>query len=113
MIFVYNALLGLAQILSGLISIFIILFIVRAVISWFSPDPYNPLVRFINSCTDPILVKIRSKVPTIGMLDFSVIIVILLLYFIQTALIQSMVEYTTMSKNKYLGQMIVLPDVLK
>jgi YggT family protein len=112
MIFVYNALLGVAQILSGLVSIFLILFIVRAVISWFSPDPYNPLVKFINSCTEPILVKFRRKIPSVGMLDFSVFFVILILYFIQTALIQSMVEYTTLSKNKYMGQ-VVLSDIVK
>ncbi len=107
MILFYNILLGAAQILAALVQIFIILFIVRAIVSWFSPDPYNPLVRFLNSCTDPILDKVRAKIPSIGRFDFSILIVVLVLYFVQTALVQSMMEYTQIHKEQYKRQMLI------
>ena len=107
MILVYNILIGIAQILGGLVNIFIILFFVRTVVSWFSPDPYNPLVRFLNSCTDPILDKIRAKIPSIGRFDFSILIVILVLYFVQIALIQSMRDYAVTYKGQYMNQMLM------
>ena len=106
MIPVYNTLLAIASLLHSLITIFIILFVVRAVISWFSPDPANILVRFVHSCTEPILVKIRNKIPRAGMLDLSVLAVILLLYFIQIALVQSLREYAEISKMSYMSEQV-------
>lgn len=94
MIVLSNLLLAVAQILGTITTILIYLFIARAVLSWFSPDPYNPIVRFLHSCTDPVLDKIRRTIPTqVGMLDLSVFIVILILVLIQSVVIKSIADY--------------------
>jgi len=65
----------------------------RAVISWVNPDPYNPIVRFLNSVTEPVLYPIRRRLPiSLGGLDLSPILVILAIIFIQSFLVQSLLQ---------------------
>lgn len=56
---------------------------VRAILSWFVRDPYNPLVYWLDRITDPILEPIRRFVPPIGMMDITPIIALILLQFLQ------------------------------
>ena len=60
------------------ITIYIWLIIIRALISWVSPDPFNPIVRFLYRVTEPVLRPVRRALPTyqIG-LDLSPLLVIL------------------------------------
>lgn len=74
--------------LDAIIGIYIFVLIVRALISWVSPDPYNPIVRILHQLTEPVLYPIRRVIPPIGGLDLSVMILILLLYFIRDWLIR-------------------------
>jgi YggT family protein len=60
-----------------------ILLLIRALMSWINPDPYNPIVRFIYQITEPILAPFRRFVPPVGMLDVSFIVAILVLYLAQ------------------------------
>ncbi|MDY6914802.1 MAG: YggT family protein [Candidatus Cloacimonadota bacterium] len=69
---------GIGRLLITLVNIYEIIIIIRAVISWFSPDPYNPLYQLLIRVTEPVLSKFRRLIPTAG-IDFSPIIVILLL----------------------------------
>ena len=98
MILIGNILIGLGTLLSSLISFFIFLFIAKAVLSWVSPDPYNPIVQFINNCTEPILRYVRRVIPPLGMFDISIIIAILILIFVQSVLGQSLIDYGKMLK---------------
>ncbi|MCC6221428.1 MAG: YggT family protein [Deltaproteobacteria bacterium] len=93
MILFGNFLNAMAEILSILISFFIFLFVARAVLSWVNPDPRNVIVQFISNTTDPILARIRSKIPPLGMLDLSVFVAILLLIFIDKFVVASMKLY--------------------
>ncbi|MFC1866640.1 YggT family protein [Thermodesulfobacteriota bacterium] len=88
-----NFLAAVAKILDIALSLYMWIIIARAVISWVNPDPYNPIVRFLNSATEPILYPIRRKMPThLGGIDFSPIIVILAIIFVQFFLVQSLSE---------------------
>jgi YggT family protein len=61
--------------------------IIRAVISWVSPDPYNPIVRALYSITEPVLSFLRRKFPLMaGSIDFSPMVAILLVWFLQMVL---------------------------
>lgn len=81
-------LLALAKVLNFVLIFFMWLVIARAVLSWVSPDPFNPIVRFINNVTEPILYPIRSKLPvTLGGLDLSPIVVFMGIIFLQTFLV--------------------------
>ncbi|MBI5664198.1 MAG: YggT family protein, partial [Nitrospirae bacterium] len=52
---------AVAYILDTLLSIYMWIIIISALISWVNPDPYNPIVRFLHSVTDPVLRPIRRK----------------------------------------------------
>jgi YggT family protein len=65
--------------------------IARAVLSWVNPDPYNPIVRFIHNVTEPVMYRIRTKLPlNFGGIDFSPIIVILGIIFLQNFVVSSL-----------------------
>ena len=88
-----NLLLAVAKILDIVLSLYMWIIIGRAVISWVNPDPYNPIVRFLNSVTEPILYPIRRKIPIhFGGIDFSPILVIIAIVFLQTFLVQSLIQ---------------------
>ena len=88
-----NFLVGIAKILDIGLSIYMWIIIGRAVISWVNPDPYNPIVRFLNSVTEPVLYPIRRRIPVnLGGLDFSPILVILAIIFLQTFLVRSLIQ---------------------
>jgi YggT family protein len=55
--------------------------LVRALLSWFSPDPSNPLVQALDAITEPILQPLRQIIPRIGMLDITPLIALLVLGF--------------------------------
>ncbi len=72
-----NLLYALVHALRDILRIYMIILIVRAVISWVNPDPYNFIVRFLYDVTDPVLYRVRRILPVMGGLDFSPIIVII------------------------------------
>jgi YggT family protein len=90
-----NFLVAIAKILDLGLSLYMYIIIARAVISWVNPDPYNPIVRFLNSVTEPVLYRIRRKLPLFGGIDFSPIIVIMAIIFIQSFVVQSLVQMAT------------------
>jgi YggT family protein len=61
-----------------------IVVIVAALISWVSPDPRNPIVRFLYAVTEPLFRPFRKLVPPsrTGGIDLSPIFVILAIYLL-------------------------------
>ena len=91
MFVVGNFIRAIATVLDVVLTLYMWLIIIRAVLSWVSPDPYNPIVRIINKVTEPVLYQIRRRIPlNFGGIDFSPIIVILVIYFIQIFLVQTL-----------------------
>jgi len=74
-----------ARIVNLAFTIYIFIVIARALISWVSPDPYNPIVRFLHNATDPVLYRLRNLIPFLraGTFDFSPIVLLLLLSLAQ------------------------------
>lgn len=56
------------------------LIIARSLMSWFPVSPRNPVVRFLYDVTEPLLDPVRRLLPRTGMIDFSAMLVIVLLY---------------------------------
>ena len=82
--------LAISNVLVVVLNLFMIVIFARAVLSWVSPDPYNPIVRFIHNVTEPVLHPIRRKIPiNFGGIDFSPIIVLLAIIFLKTFLVRS------------------------
>jgi YggT family protein len=74
-----SPILWLLNVVHLVITIYIWIIIVRALISWVSPDPFNPVVRFLYRATEPVLRPVRRSLPTyqIG-LDLSPLVIIAL-----------------------------------
>jgi len=86
-----NFITGIAKVLSVVLNLYMWLIIIRALASWFSPDPYNPLYQFLIRITEPVLGYIRRILPMrAGMMDLSPIIALLAIIFLQTFLVQSL-----------------------
>lgn len=68
----------LVQLASTLLTVYMWIVIVAALISWVNPDPYNPVVRFLRNATEPVYWRIRRWLPfvVLGGFDLSPIIVI-------------------------------------
>jgi len=79
----YDLIYAIWSIVSTLLTVYTFIIIASALISWVNPDPYNPIVRFLHQATEPVLAPIRRRLPMIG-IDFSPVIVILVIVFIQT-----------------------------
>jgi YggT family protein len=93
MFVISNLLLGLAKVLDIGLSVYMWIIIVRALLSWVNPDPYNQIVRLLYSLTEPVLAPIRRRVPMLaGGMDFSPLIVILAIVFLKSFLVRSMME---------------------
>jgi YggT family protein len=93
MIIFSNFLVAIAKVLDIVLTIFMWIVIARAVLSWVSPDPYNPIVRFIHQVTEPVLSQIRRRIPvSFGGIDFSPILVFLAIIFLQRFVVSSLLQ---------------------
>jgi YggT family protein len=91
MFVVNNFLMAAAQLLDFLLTVYLWIIIGRAVISWVNADPYNPIVRFLYEATEPVLSRIRQFLPiSFGGIDFSPMILILVIMFLQSFLVQTL-----------------------
>jgi YggT family protein len=90
-----NFLIAAASVLGMLITLYTYVIIARAIISWVNPDPYNPIVRFLYNVTEPVLYRVRRTIPFAyaGGLDFSPLIVLFALYFLQLFLVRSLQDF--------------------
>ena len=84
-------LMAVAKVLDLALNLYMWVVVARAILSWVNPDPYNAIVRFINSVTEPVLSQIRSRIPSsFGGIDFSPIIVFLGVIFLQTFVVNTL-----------------------
>ncbi|HAJ26195.1 MAG TPA: hypothetical protein DCG53_02935 [Syntrophus sp. (in: bacteria)] len=88
-----NLIVALAKIIDLVLGLYVWVIIFRAVISWVNADPYNPIVNFLYRATEPVLAPVRCWMPFGNMgIDFSPIIVILVIYFLQFFLVKTMIQ---------------------
>ena len=93
MVVMGNLLVALAKVLSLVLTIFMWVIIARAVLSWVSPDPYNPIVRFIHGLTEPVLSQVRRRLPLVfGGIDLTPMAGLLVIIFLETFVVSSLIE---------------------
>jgi len=94
MIFFSNFLEAAAVVINWVLEIYKWIIIGRAILSWVSPDPYNPIVRFIHNITEPVLYQVRKRIPImLGGIDFSPILILLAIIFLQHFVVQSLIDW--------------------
>ena len=65
--------------------IFELILLARIILSWFpNVDRSNPLIQFLYDVTEPVLRPIREMMPPTGMMDFSPLIVFLIIQVLMT-----------------------------
>ncbi len=79
-----------ATIVGFVLTIYMWVIIIRALISWVSPDPNNPIMEILYRLTEPVLYPIRRRMPDIGGLDLSPIVVFIAIIFLQSFLVGSL-----------------------
>lgn len=82
----------LAQLINMMANLLTILVFVWAILSWFLP-PYNPVREALDRIVEPMLAPIRRVVPTLGMIDISPIIFMILVQFLAQVLIGLLPAY--------------------
>lgn len=88
-----NVLEALATVVDYVLWLYMWIIIVRALISWVNPDPWNPIVRFLERATEPVLHPIRRRLVWGIGIDVSPIIAILIIIFLQVAVVQSIRDF--------------------
>ena len=92
-----NLLSALASILDVALTIMYWLILIRALVSWVNPDPYNPIVLFLYKTTEPILYPIRKLLPLdfrFG-IDISPIIAFLAILFLKSFLVRTLIDLSS------------------
>ncbi|MDA8123329.1 MAG: YggT family protein [Deltaproteobacteria bacterium] len=88
-----NLVVAVATILDYALWAYMWVLIIRAVLSWVNPDPYNPIVRALYSITEPVLSFLRRKFPLMaGSIDFSPMVAIVVVMFLQRFLVRTLFD---------------------
>ena len=88
-----NFLSALAEVMNWVLWAYMWIIIIRALLSWVNPDPWNPIVQFLIRVTEPVLAPLRRRLPTwrVG-IDFSPLVAILAIIFIQRFVVSSIMD---------------------
>jgi YggT family protein len=89
-----NFLIAIAKILDIVLTVLYWLILIRALISWVNPDPFNTIVQFLYKTTEPILEPIRKILPA-GLrwgIDISPIIAFLAILFLKSFLVRTLID---------------------
>lgn len=87
-----NLITATASILDMALGLYMFLILGRVVISWVNADPYNPIVQFLYQATEPVLRPIRRRIGIMGGIDFSPMILIVLVVFLRGFLVASLFD---------------------
>lgn len=84
-----NFVIALAKVVNIVLVFYYWLILIRALLSWVSPDPFNPIVQFLYRATEPVLEPVRRILPPLA-IDISPMVVFLVIIFLQNFLISSL-----------------------
>ena len=106
MLLLANVLAGLGWTLYWFLQLYSYVLIARAVVSWVSADPRNPIVSFLHAATEPPLRLIRRRLPTslrYFPLDVAFLVLFGLVIFAQYGIVQSLVDYAMVLRRQSIG----------
>lgn len=88
-----NFIIAIAKVIDIVLTVYMWIIFARVLISWVNPDPYNKIVIFLYRVTEPVLRPIRKIIPRNNLpIDFSPLIVLLIIIFLQYFLVQTMIQ---------------------
>ncbi|MDP8212461.1 MAG: YggT family protein [Candidatus Zapsychrus exili] len=86
-----NLFIAVAKIVDVILTVYYWLILIRVLISWVNPDPYNAIVQFLYRMTDPVLQRIRKVLPPMG-IDISPILAFLAIIFLRAFLVTTLMD---------------------
>ena len=86
---------AVATILDKVLWLYSIVIMVAVLISWVHPDPFNPIVQFLRSVTQPLFAWVRDRLPfvVVGMIDLSPVVALLIIQLLQMVVVRSLFEF--------------------
>ena len=81
----------LINVVSSALEIYSYVLIAHALMSWIRPDPYHPVVTFLNKVCEPVMEPVRRVIPPIGGMDLSIVVVLVGIHIIQRVLHSSFI----------------------
>ena len=78
--------LNIIRIINLVSQLLVWLVFISIILSYFM-DPYHPIRRGVDNIVEPMLSPIRRVVPLVGMLDFSPLVLILLIQLVKSLLV--------------------------
>ncbi len=75
------------MLLIQLLDLYALVLIIRVILSWVNPNPYNPVVSFLYRITEPVLDPVRRIIPPLGGLDLSPLVVLAAIWILTRLLI--------------------------
>ena len=85
----------LAKIIQLITNLYTFIIGAAVILSWVSPDPYNPIVRVIRQATEPLFNLARRFMPSFLYktgIDFSPILVLIVIIFIENFIVNILFE---------------------
>ena len=80
-----------ATLINWFIQLLILIIVIQAILSFFM-DPYHPIRRFLDGIVNPMLDPIRRLLPPIGNLDFSPLVLIVILQILGSLLVRLIIS---------------------
>lgn len=95
MFVINNFFTALGSVVYYALELYMYVVIARALISWVNPDPWNPIVQFLEKVTEPALAPLRRLIGWKLGVDVSPIILILIIIFLQKFIVPSLFQMAT------------------
>lgn len=105
-----NVLIGLAKVLDMVLWLYWWILLARAVTSWVSADPRNPIVSFLYAVTEPPLRFIRRRLPTslrYFPLDVAFLVLLGIIVFAQWGVVPSILDYASLLRARTAGPTVI------
>lgn len=78
----------ISYVISTLAELVFLAIIIRAVLSWLPGiSALQPVARFFNKITDPLIEPIRRRLPPLGGFDLSPVVAVLLIWLVESVLL--------------------------
>ena len=82
------------SVLQEVLNLYFWIVFIAVILTWIEPNPYNPIVRFLYSVTEPVFDFVREHIPTVfGGIDLSPMVVLLAIGFLQRVVLSSLAQY--------------------
>ena len=84
--------LTIAHLLRMILYIYLFIILIQVIISWVNPNAYNPITAIMHQVSEPILKPIRRLVPSVGGLDFSPFIILVIINLLMMLIISPLMD---------------------